>query len=88
MKKYLISYDLVRGGDYPDLIQALRSDGARRILYSEWLVFSTLSASQVRDRYNAYLDLNDRIFVCEVSGDWASRNLMDNETAVAMLRAA
>jgi hypothetical protein len=65
MAKYLVSYDLAKGGesDYPELMTALRQDGAVKILYSEWLLNSPQTAKTIADRYLRYMDLNDRIFV-------------------------
>jgi CRISPR/Cas system-associated endoribonuclease Cas2 len=82
---YLISYDLNRprgGDDYPDLIAALKRDGAVRILYSEWLVESVQRAEAVANRYLAHMDGNDSIFVCEVTTNSAYKRLMNETTVV------
>ena len=80
---YLISYDLIGKGedDYPQLIEALKKDGAVRILYSEWLVQSNDRAVGVASRYAKLLDNNDRLFVCEVTQNSAYLRLQNEESA-------
>ena len=85
MATYLVSYDLTRPkeDDYPELLDALRRDGALRILYSEWLVLSDQSAKTVAERYLAHMDADDRIFVCEVfAGRYSYYHLMNQAEAL------
>ena len=83
---YLISYDLNgKDDDYPTLWGALRSDGAIRILFSEWLMSSNESALQVANRYARHLDANDRLFVSEVTQNCAYLNLQNQPQAQQFL---
>lgn len=87
LKTFLVSYDLNRpNGEkaYPELIAALKRDGAVKVLYSEWLVKSDGNAAFVRDHYLAHMDDNDSIFVCDVN-DWASKNIMNRAEALEIL---
>jgi hypothetical protein len=89
-KLFLVSYDLNRPraeDAYPDLINALKRDGAVKVLYSEWLVQSTGPAVAVANRYLVHIDRNDSLFVCEVH-DAAWFNLMNPVPATGMLNAA
>lgn len=89
-KLFLVSYDLnrPRGEDaYPDLIGALKRDGAVKVLYSEWLVWSSDSSREIATRYLAYVDNNDSMLVCAVS-EPAWYNVMNGPKAGPMLNAA
>jgi CRISPR/Cas system-associated endoribonuclease Cas2 len=82
---YLITYDLDKPGQaYHAIISALDKAGGVRILYSTWLLVSNENGGAVRDRYNAYLDTNDRIFVTSVD-NWAYRNIMNQQEASRLL---
>lgn len=88
MTTFLVSYDLNRpNGDnaYPNLINALKRDGAVKILYSEWLVRMDATGAQVRDRYLAHMDANDSIFVTAVS-NWAYKGIMNADAADGLLQ--
>lgn len=86
---YLISYDLNRpNGEsaYPNLINALRSAGAVRILYSEWLLRSNNGdAKAVADAFLAHMDSNDGILVTEVTTNTAWRTLQNEPAASNIL---
>lgn len=85
MACYLVTYDLDKPGQaYSPLISALEKAGAVRILFSAWLLSSTETGAQVRERYNKHLDSSDRIFVTTVSG-WAFRNIMNQDAAKRLL---
>jgi hypothetical protein len=82
---YLLTYDLDKPGqNYTNLINALTSAGAVRILLSTWLVPTTESSVQIRDRYLRYLDANDRLFVTQVHM-WAYSNVMNDLAAKRIL---
>lgn len=51
MKKYMISYDLLKPGqNYEALWERLRELGARKILYSQWVLrTASMTALQIRD---------------------------------------
>ena len=85
MATFLVSYDLVgKEEDYTELLAALRSDEAVRILYSEWLVRANGDAGSVAKRYVRYLDANDRIFACGVS-DWAYDRILNEQKSRPLL---
>lgn len=61
-----IAYDLNRPGQsYNTLIAALEKAGAKKILYSGWLLRTASSPSDVRDWLIKMVDTNDRLFVVE-----------------------
>jgi endonuclease/exonuclease/phosphatase (EEP) superfamily protein YafD len=81
MPLYLVSYDLLNRatfGDYENLISALRQLGAQRVLLSEWVLRNNATSSQIRDHLTPHIHANDRILVCEMPANWASRNAMVN----------
>lgn len=85
MATYLMTYDLDKPGqNYTGLIAALTSAGAVRILLSTWVIQTTESHAQVRDRYRRYIDANDRLFVTDVHL-WAGWNLMNVDAAKRIL---
>lgn len=68
MKLQLVSYDLnTPGQNYPAIVNRLQSIGATRILYSQWLVRTAMTAEQLRDDLVRYLDANDGILVADVT---------------------
>lgn len=80
---YLISFDLNRPGqNYPELDGALARMGARKVLYSQWAVRSTSSASQLRDYLNGCIDSNDRLLISSFDPPWASWNLMADPNTI------
>lgn len=77
MPKYVVSYDLNRPGqDYPELWDALKQLGAKRVLLSQWAVHAKGPATALRDLLWGYMDNTDRLLVMDCdSADWASNNL-------------
>ena len=76
MKLFWIGYDLQSPGkDYRRLNDELIALGARKILYSDWVLRSSFTATQLRDVLQAYIDHNDWLMVAEVS-NWASYNTL------------
>jgi len=90
MALYLVSYDLDKPGqDYADLIKRLEEFKAVRILYSEWFLSHTATATQLRDDLLRFMDNNDRILVCELKNSAAWRNLMiGNDSVLAWFKTA
>jgi hypothetical protein len=74
MAMYIISYDLNSPGQrYSELHDEIKSLGAWwHHLTSTWLVDTTLSASQIRDRLKAKVDANDKILVLRAGATWAT----------------
>jgi hypothetical protein len=65
---FSVSYDLITPGkDYKRLYDRLAALGARRVLLSQWMLKSTMSATQLRDDLQLYIDRNDRLLVINVS---------------------
>jgi hypothetical protein len=77
MKKFLVSYDLDKPGqDYPRIWKELERLGAKRALYSQWVMKSDWTAAQLRDYFRDFIDSNDRLLVVSLEDDWASQNAM------------
>jgi hypothetical protein len=81
--RYEISYDLNKpetAFDYKRLYKELNELGAKKILYSQWVVHRTgTSAANLRDYLWKFMDGNDRLMVvCLNSSDWAGMNLMND----------
>lgn len=96
MKTYLVSYDLDKPGqDYSDLIAAIRRLGGiqtgsqvSKVLYSEWLVKTDLTSSQIYDALAPYIDSNDMLLVVGLTGEATWNRLMtDNDTVKQILAA-
>ena len=61
MRKWLITYVLYSPGlEHLDLVNALTSAGATRIMASHWVLESEKSAIGLRDDFAALLSSNDR----------------------------
>jgi hypothetical protein len=71
MSTKLIAYDLnAPVQNYDELIKSIKSLGAWwHHLDSTWLVKSSLSSTQIRDRLREHLDPNDELLVVNVTGD-------------------
>lgn len=83
---FFITYDLITPGQYYNRIIAwLRANGAVQVQYSAWLVKRPTTAAAIRDALQANADANDRIFVVEVSGQWACVNAMNPAAAKQLL---
>jgi hypothetical protein len=77
MKAYLVSYDLDKPGqDYQRLISEIERLGGVKILYSEWVIKSNLTAAQLRDHLYAFMDGNDMLLVVAMTGEIAWNRLM------------
>ncbi|MGN7157879.1 hypothetical protein ACTHRK_17495 [Dietzia cercidiphylli] len=71
MATKLIAYDLNSPGQkYDDLIDAIKGLGAWwHHLDSTWLVRTSSSAEEVRDKLKKYIDNGDELLVVDVTGD-------------------
>ena len=81
--RYIVSYDLNKQGqDYSALTDELKRFGAKKILYSQWVLrHGDTSCVKLRDHFWRFMDSNDRLLVTELDGDdWASNNLMTKLT--------
>ena len=83
MSTKLIAYDLnTPGQKYAPLIESIKSLGAWwHHLDSTWLVKTSLTAAEVRDRLGALIDSGDELLVVDVSSDaraWKGFNASAN----------
>lgn len=71
---YLITYDLNKPGqEYPKLYDTIKAMGSWwHHLDSTWLIDTTLTASEIRDRTRAVIDAGDYVLVVEFGSVWAS----------------
>lgn len=68
MRIHLVSYDLSRPGqDYPAIVSRLVQLGAKRVLYSQWMLKNAMTPVQLADDLRRFLDANDRILVVDVT---------------------
>ncbi|EHB5065580.1 TPA: hypothetical protein I0F65_RS10145 [Enterococcus faecalis] len=79
MSVYAITYDLKKPNqDYDALNEKIKSLGAYSKRFdSFWLVDSSLSASEIRDKLKREIDSNDSLLVIETKNHWASFNLAE-----------
>ena len=81
MSEQMISYDLRKPGrDYSELFAAIKAVGATwwHCLESVWIVKTSLTSAQVRDRLKPHVDANDKVLVASLSGDWGTLGLDKN----------
>ncbi|HET9636351.1 MAG TPA: hypothetical protein VFP26_10520 [Gemmatimonadaceae bacterium] len=71
MPLYLVSYDLTKEKefDYENLWDYLRKENAVRVLFSEWLMASDASASDLVDEIREHMHDQDYLWVLEVTKD-------------------
>jgi hypothetical protein len=68
MAVYCFSYDLNKQGqDYNSLYEEIKRTECLRILDSTWLVSTTETATQLRDRLRQRMDSNDSMFISKVN---------------------
>lgn len=71
---YIVSYDLSEDGpqNYSDVEVAIEGCGeAKHFQKSGWLLYSSLSAPEIRDAVKPYLGGSDTFFVGELGRGWA-----------------
>lgn len=78
MSSKIIEYDLCTPGkNYDELYKAIKSyEVWAHITESTWFVKTTESCVQVRNKLLAHMDSNDRLFVGELTGEAAWRNVL------------
>lgn len=78
MKSVLISYDLCSPGrNYEDLYDLIESfDDWVKITESTWCIKTDMECVDLRDKLCSVLDKNDRMFVAELTGTAAWRNIL------------
>lgn len=76
MSIYCVSYDLIKGKDYPKLIEKLRLyDAYAHAQDSLWFIKSSKNASELRDELKSFIDEDDKLIVIRATLPWASSNL-------------
>jgi hypothetical protein len=78
LKLYLVSCDLLHGGDYASFQGRLRTFEAQPVLANQWALHSTHSAAQLKDILRQFLHEGDRIVVAEVGAERASRRALSD----------
>lgn len=67
MKRWLISYVLYSPGvEHVDFVNALRHEGAARILPFHWLLESGKEAAELQNQFEALLHPNDQLLIAEL----------------------
>jgi len=78
MKLYQITYDLRKQRDYKSLQDCIKAYGTWcRPLESTWIIATSESAIQVRDKLQAVMDADDGLLVTRLQGDAAWYGLSD-----------
>ena len=74
----IITYDLCSPGrNYEALYKKLRSyDVWAHICESTWFISTSQTCAEIRDELKTYTDSNDRLFVAELTGTAAWRNVL------------
>jgi len=82
MRPLLITYDLIKPGqNYSELIDAIKDLGTwAHPLKSVWIVITSDSCADVRNKLSVHIDGNDKLLVVPLADGWASRNLSKNIT--------
>lgn len=80
MKTFLISYDLgvpEMHSDYTVLFNRIKSLYLlwARPVKSVWIIKSDKDVAQIRDEIKLTFDLNDKLIVVELSGNWGTYNI-------------
>lgn len=78
MSSKIIEYDLRQPNrDYEALYDAIKSYGIwARVTESTWLIKTEDNCVQVRDSLKQKMDTNDRLFVGELTGEAAWKNVI------------
>ncbi|HJT89321.1 MAG TPA: hypothetical protein VJ732_15745 [Bryobacteraceae bacterium] len=78
LKLYLVSCDLLHGGDYSSFNARLRTFDATQLLTHQCALHSTYSAVELKEVLRQFLDDRDRIVVTELGAERASRHALGN----------
>ncbi len=78
MKSLILTYDLCEPGkDYASLYEKIKSYSKwAQITESTWFIKTNKTCVDVRDELTSEMDNNDRLFVAELSGIAAWRNVI------------
>ena len=87
---YLISYDILdrNKADEDPVLAKLKSMGATRCLYSEWLYESGKSVQQIGNEVAAVTTEGDRLLVVALGSEFAYTSLLNEKASLAVLARA
>ncbi|OME23405.1 hypothetical protein [Paenibacillus odorifer] len=72
MSVHVVSYDLNKGGkDYEGLYKVLKSFAYWHYLDSTWLIYSSLTATQLFEKLKPHIDANDTCLVIKVTPEYS-----------------
>lgn len=88
MKSYLVTYDLIKRKNYPELIEALEAFNYWHCLGSVWIIKSNASAESLCNTLRTHIDDDDKLIVLlldresawtesfpQECSDWLQQNL-------------
>lgn len=75
MASFIVSYDLIKNKDYPELFEAIQKYNCVHILESVWIVNSSSDSKTIRDNLKTCMDSDDKLFVAKLTGQSAWKNL-------------
>jgi hypothetical protein len=68
MRLHVVTYDLDKPGqNYPAIIGRLRQLGATHVQLSQWMLWSNMTAIEMRDDLMRYTDANDLLLVIDAT---------------------
>jgi len=78
---YFVAYDLRKPDrNYDDLIKELKSFGTWwHQTGSVWIIVTSKTTVEVRDYLKQFLDSNDKLFVAQISKQWAATGFKTQE---------
>ena len=85
----IITYDLRKPGtNYDGLIARIKQYTHCKLTETCWLISTTWTTAQIRDDLKRFLDVNDRLFVAELSGNaaWTGPMLSTTESIKKILK--
>lgn len=71
MAAHMVSYDLIRRKDYPELFEALQKFDYWHCLGSTWIIKSDKTAKQLADDLVQHMDADDKLIVATLTGSTA-----------------
>ena len=75
MSKYMVTYDLSKPGQkYEELIKSIKAYKNVKVTESLWFIVANDTAADLRTRFGAFLDSDDRLMVAGLTGGAAWRN--------------
>lgn len=76
---YLITYDLIKRKNYPELFKALEEFDYWHCLGSVWIVKSELNSTEIRNLLQAHIDSDDKLIVVKLTGQAAWTKSFPND---------